>query len=183
MKLRALIFATVSAAACIPASSAMALDQTVTGTAASSIALSVPTPAAFATSFTPGSTSASTGGTVTAVSTSPSWTLAAKDGAPGATTAGKMDAATPGVGTCANSANELGNALSLGVAPVVANGAITGTAGSPVTLSGSDQTVASASAVTLAATVFNTNFSQTIGAAELLQSGCLYTLTTTYTLS
>lgn len=180
MKKRSLVVAGAAAAALLTPAAASAtqhtLSQAVSGTTATSIALSVPTAAAFATNFAPGNTANSTGGTITAVSTSPSWTLAAKDGATlGAN--GKMDAAATG---CANSAAELANALSLSVVPAVANAAITSTTRS---LTGADQTVASATAAPLASTVFNTNFSQTIGASELLQAGCVYSLTATYTLS
>jgi hypothetical protein len=159
----------------VPAASAHALDQTVTGVAADSIALSVPTAAVFGSVFTPGATPSSTGGTVTAVSTDPSWTLsAAETGGDG-----KM-ARTIATGVCANSAATLTNALGLTVAPLVSDASITSTAR---TLSGADQIVAQASAVPLAATVFTTTFTQSIPSTEILQTGCTYSLTTTYTLA
>lgn len=176
MKFRSLVVAgTAAAAFALPASSAMALDQTVTGVATDSIALSVPTAAVFGSVFTPGASVSSTLGTITAVSTNPSWTLsAAETGGDG-----KM-ARSISTGVCATSTPILTNALGLTVSPVVANGSITSTAHS---LSGSDQVFAAASAVPLAATVFNTSYTQSIPSNELLSTGCTYTLTTTYTLA
>jgi hypothetical protein len=176
MKLRSLIVAgTASAALLVPSTSAMALDQTVTGVAADQIALSVPVAAVFGSVFTPGATVNSTLGAVTAVSTNPNWTLsAAETGGDG-----KM-ARSIATGACATSAPVLTNAASVAVTPVIANGSITSTTR---TLSGSDQVVASASAVPLAATVFNTTYSQVLPSNELLSSGCTYTMTTTYTLA
>jgi hypothetical protein len=179
MSTRKLLVATAALAAVAvagPVSQASALDQTVSGTTATSLALSVPVTAVFATNFAPGNTASSTLGAITAVNTSPSWTLAAKDGNV-VGTAGKMDRAATG---CDNSPAELANALSLSVVPAVSNGSITSTTRS---LTGSNQTVASASAVPLAATLFNTNYSQTITSSEALEAGCVYSLTTTYTLS
>lgn len=177
MKLRSLIVAgTASAALLVPATSAMAqLEQTVTGVAADSIALSVPVAAAFGTTFTPGATVNSTLGAVSAVSTNPNWTMsAAETGGDG-----KM-ARSIATGACATSAATLTNAASVAVAPAVANGSITSTTR---TLSGSNQVVAAATAVPLAATVFNTTFSQVLPSNELLATGCTYTMTTTYTLA
>ncbi|HEY8638005.1 MAG TPA: hypothetical protein VIL64_02095 [Solirubrobacteraceae bacterium] len=168
--------ATAAVAALAAPGSALALDQPVTGTTATTIALSAPTTATFGVGLSPGSTANSTGGTVTAADTNSSWTLSAKDGAAvGAN--GKMDAAALG---CTNSPAELANALGITVTPVVANAAITPTARS---LSSLDQTVASATAVPLAATVFTTAFSQAVGSSEALQAGCVYSLTATYTLA
>jgi hypothetical protein len=177
MKFRSLAVAGIAIAAVLaPVSPALALDQVVSGTTGTSLALSVPTPAVFATNFAPGNTATSTGGTLTAVSTNPSWTLSAKDGAASGAN-GKMDAAAIG---CATSPSELASALSLDTVPAVPNGSITSVTRS---LTGSNQTVASATAVPLAASVFNTNYSQPIGAGEPLQAGCVYSLTTTFTLA
>lgn len=178
MKLRSLVFAGAVAAALSSPAGAMAatdtLTQTTTGVAASEIALSVPVAAVFGTVFKPGANVSSTGGTVTAVSTNPNWTLSAAESGGD----GKMSkSATP---ACTNSAADLANAASIAVVPAVANAAIASTTR---TLSGTPQVVASATAVPLATTVFNTTFSQSIGATELLATGCTYTLTTTYTLA
>lgn len=176
MKLRSLVVAgATSAALLVPASSAMAADQTVTGVAAGSIALSVPTAAVFGTVFTPGANVNSTLGTVTAVSTDTSWTLsAAETGGDGKMA--RSIATTP----CDTSAATLTNAAGLAVTPVVANASITSTSR---TLSGTDQIVAEAAVVPLAATVFGTTYSQALPANELLSTGCTYTMTTTYTLA
>jgi hypothetical protein len=51
-----------------------------------------------------------------------------------------------------------------------------------VSISGSNQTVASASAQPLAANLLTTNYSQTIPSNEVMLTGCVYSLTSTYTL-
>jgi hypothetical protein len=135
----------------------------------------VPTAATFA-SLTPGASSSSAGGTLTAVNTSPSWQISAKDG--GTSGDGRMDK-DGAVPACATSAPDLANPVSLSVVPAVTNNATTSTTRN---LSGTDQVVAQATLVPLAATVFNTNSSQTVGSAEALATGCVYKLTTTYTL-
>src|SRR3954449_1714471 len=124
MKFRSLVVAGAAVAAfAVPASSAMALDQTVTGVATDSIALSVPVAAVFGSVFTPGATVDSTLGAVTAVSTNPSWTLsAAETGGDG-----KLGRSVA-TGACATSAAALTNAPTLTVSPVVTNGSITSTA-------------------------------------------------------
>lgn len=176
MKLRSLVVVGTAAAALLVPTSAMAqVNQTVTGVAAGSIALSVPTAAVFGSTFVPGANVNSTGGTVTAVSTNPSWNMsAAETGGDGKMA--RVNNLTP----CDTSAAVLTNAAGLTVTPVVANGSITSTAR---TLSGSNQVVASASAVPLAATVFDTTFAQSLPTNELLSAGCSYTMTTTYTLA
>ncbi len=159
-----------------PVAGASALDQTVTGVVAGTIALSVPTPAVFGSVFAPGATVSSTGGTVTALSTYPNWTLkAAETGGDGKL--GRASATSP----CDTTAAVLTNAASLTVAPAIVTAGIT-SAGA-VALSGTDQTVASATAVPLAAAVFNTTYSQAFPANEVLTPGCAYTMTTTYTLA
>lgn len=187
MKLRSLVVAgAASAALLVPATSAMAqVEQTVTGAATDSIALSVPVAAVFGSTFVPGATVSSTGGAVTAVSTDPSWTLSAAetstvDGG-GATVLGdgKM-ARSVSTGACATSTAVLTNAPTLTAAPAVANGSITSIARS---LTGSAQVVAQATAVPLASTVFNTTFQQVLPSNELLSTGCTYTMSTTYTLA
>jgi hypothetical protein len=177
MKLRSLVVAgsALAALAAAPAAQADVLTQTVTGAAADSIALSVPVAAVFGTAFTPGTTVHTTAGAVTAVSTNPSWTLNAKE----ASGDGKMSR-TITTGVCANSTDILTNAPTLTVTPVIANASITSTAQS---LTGSDKLVAAATAVPLAATVFTTDYAQTLPASEILATGCTYSMTTTYTLA
>jgi hypothetical protein len=161
-----------AAFAASPAGGATA-TQLVSGTTLGVIGITAATPAVFGTTLSPGSTANSTLGTLTLVDTSPSWTLTAKDSGTGA---GHMIAAAVG---CGSSPAQLTNALSLSVAPVIPNGSITTATKS---LSATDQTVASATAVPLAATVLNTNYAQTVDSNEPIQAGCLYSLTTTYTL-
>src|SRR4051812_26008342 len=124
LKFRSLVaVGTAVAAFALPASSAMALDQTVTGVATDSIALSVPVAAVFGSVFTPGATVDSTLGAVTSVSTNPSWTLSASETGGD----GKLGRSSS-TGACATSAAALTNAPTLTVTPVVANGSITSTA-------------------------------------------------------
>jgi hypothetical protein len=153
---------------------AFAADQTVAGTTAGTLSLSVGTPAAFGTTLSPGTTQTAVG-TLLATSTNPSWNLAVRDNA---STPGKMDAL--GGLTCTGSEANLTNALSVNVTGG-------GTSAGPVSISGVDQTVASAGGsnpdAPLAAATLTNNYSQTIGSGETLTAGCVYSLTATYTLS
>lgn len=165
-----------SAAICgVQATPALALDQVVSGTTLSTLALTAATPATFGTTIAPGATANSTGGTLTATSTSPSWSITVADQAAG--TPGHLVAA--GVG-CTGSASSLANAASVTVTPVIANGSIT-SAGAK-SLSGSATQVVSAANALLAATVFTTAYQQVVGSSEILTAGCVYSLTATYTI-
>lgn len=176
MARRYLAAVVLAGAACgVQAGPALALDQVVSGTTLSTLALTAATPASFGTTLAPGATVNSTGGTLTATSTSPSWNVTVQDqavGTPGHLVAG-------GVG-CTGSAANLANAASVNVSPAVANGSITSAGATAV--SGAAQQVISAANVLLSATVFNTAFSQVIGSSELLTAGCVYSLTATYTI-
>jgi hypothetical protein len=177
MKLRTLVVAgaAVSALAIAPAANAATLGQAVSGTTLGTLALTAETPALFATGLAPGSTSTSSGGTLTAVDTTPTWNLSVKDSV--LANDGHMQATS---GTCTTSEPALANRAFVGVTPVVANAAITSSGSTEVT--GADALVASATAVPLAATVFTTAYSQAVNTNELLQSGCVYAMTNTFTL-
>jgi hypothetical protein len=56
------------------------------------------------------------------------------------------------------------------------------TSAGAVSISGTNQTVSSATSQLLATSVFTTNYSQTFAAGEALRTGCVYSLTATYTL-
>ena len=92
------------------------------------------------------------------------------------TNAGKMQAL--GGPTCSGSDSVLSNALSVSVSSPL--GGVT--SNSPVSLSGTNQQVASATSQLLAATLLTTNYSQTIPNNQVMLAGCVYTLTATYTL-
>jgi hypothetical protein len=181
MKLRSLIVAgtTVAAlAATAPSAFAVGADLPVSGTTLGSLALTVSTPAVFTTSFSPGNT-ASASGVVLATSTSPSWTLTAKDNGTGA---GKMIQTG---GTCTGSDSQLTNALTLTVDGTALTG---GQSAGSKTLSGSAQTVASASAgatnlLPIAAAPLTVAYSQVIPTTQVMTAGCIYGLTTTFTIS
>jgi hypothetical protein len=161
------------AAMALSAAPASAVDagQLVSGTAVGTIALTIGTPGAF-TGFSPGTTSGAAG-TLVATSTNPSWTLSAKDAA--VTTPGKMDAA--GGATCDGGVSSLSDSLK-----VTVTGA--GTSAGQISISDTAQTVASspAAGLPIAAAVLSTGYQQTIGSTEALEAGCVYSLTTTYTL-
>ena len=73
--------AVVAALATAAPASADTIGQAVTGVATSTLALTAETPAAFGTTLTPGASNlTTTGGTLTAVDTTPSWTLSVNDG-------------------------------------------------------------------------------------------------------
>lgn|GEM_PF-3128711 len=153
------------------AAPAQAADQLVTGTTQGVLALTAGTAPLFTTNFQPGGT-ATANGTMTATNTAASSTLAVIDNA--VTTAGKMDAATGA--TCTGSDASLTNALTTGV-----TGSGVTTSGVK-TLSGTGQTVATAAAP-ISAVVLTAAYSQVIPSAQLMLTGCVYTLTATYTLS
>jgi hypothetical protein len=122
--------------------------------------------------FAPGST-ATGSSTLTATDTSGSWTLQAQDLGSGS---GKMVASAGG---CTGSSATLDNPLQLSV-----SGALSGVAYAPAaSLSSSARTVASAtSAPMVTPTSFTANYTQVIPASQVLRTGCVYTITVTYTL-
>jgi hypothetical protein len=160
-------------AAGVPAAQAAGVTQAVSGQSANALGVSLPT-AAVLSNLTPGATSTSTLGTITLVSTSlGGWTLTVKDAT---SNGGKMKAAATG---CSSSVAQLTNPLSVVVQPAVAIGGVT-SSGS-VSLSNSDQTVASGTGI-LAVSLFNTNYTQVVDPTDALQSGCVYNINATYTL-
>ena len=79
---------------------------------------------------------------------------------------------------CSGSDSSLANPLSVRVSSPL--GGVT-SAGA-VSISGTDTTVASATNQLLAANVLTTNYSQVIPSTEVMATGCIYTMTATYTL-
>lgn len=150
-------------------------SQLLGGTASALISLTAQTPATFGTTLAPGATVTSTGGTLTAVSTSLSWSLTVKDAAAG--NPGHLIAGNTG---CTGSTSALSNAVKVTVTPVIAVGAIIG-AGQK-SISATDTVVSSSTNALLSTAVFNTVYQQTIGGAEILTAGCVYSMTATYTL-
>jgi hypothetical protein len=159
------------------ASPALAVNagEPVAGTTLSSLSLTAGAGAVLnPTQFAPGNTATGTGALI-AVDTNPAWHLQVEDQA--ATNPGKMAAATGA--TCAGSDANLANPLQVSV-----TSALPGVVPDPaVSLSGSNQEVASASSQLLdAADAFVTHYSQVIPTSEVMLSGCVYSLTATYTL-
>lgn len=175
MKLPARLAACVVATAAVAvfAAPAGAATEVVSGTTTGTLALANGTGATFLTNFTPGGT-ATASGSLTATDTSPSWTLSVKDAA--ATNAGHMAAAASG---CTGSDASLTNALQTHVTSAL--GGVT--SAGPVSISGTNQTVASATAQALAASVLTTAYTQVIPSTQVMVTGCAYSLTATYTLA
>lgn len=151
---------------------ALSTTDTVTGTAQPVLSLAVSTPAsAFTTGFQPGGT-ANSSGALLVTDTSATPTLTAADLTSGSNK-GDMSLLNPL--TCSSSEPHLLNPLSVTVSG-------TGVTSTPISLSGINQTVAAATGPIAAAT-WNTAYQQSIGSTETLATGCVYTVTTTYTLS
>jgi len=146
--------------------------QVVTGTTLGTLAIAAGPAATFTTGFQAGST-ATTSGVVTLTDTNPSWNLSVNDAATGAP--GHMAAAALG---CGGSESSLQNPLSVTVTSLLGGVSSAGA----VSISGSPQTVASATNQLLAASLFTANYSQTVNSSEVLLAGCVYSLTATYTL-
>jgi hypothetical protein len=160
-----------SAAFAAPAMAAATAGEAVSGTTLSTLTLAA-TGAVFTTNFNPGGTALTTGA-LTATDTSGTWTLQAEDLA--SSNAGKMQSSG---GTCTGSDAVLTNALTISITSPL--GGVTPS--SAITLSGSNQTVATGSGALLAASVLTTHYSQVIPSAQVMATGCIYSLTTTYTL-
>jgi hypothetical protein len=155
-----------------PAAGATSAGQSVSGTSLGILSLGVSTPASFGTSLSPGNTATATGALI-ATTTNSSWTLTVSDAA--GANPGHMIANASG---CTGSTPFLANSLSVNVASVLGG---VNSAGA-TTISGTPQTVASASSQLLAAAILTTSYSQPIGASEAISQGCVYGLTATYTL-
>jgi hypothetical protein len=145
--------------------------QAITGIPLEVIAIAG-TPTAFSTGFAAGQT-ATTTGTLVATDTNPGFNLTVQDTA--SAHPGHMVAAGTG---CTGSVGSLLNPLSVSVTSPLGGVHSDG----PVGISGAAQAVASATAAPLAASVLTTNYSQTLAAGEDLLTGCVYSLTATYTL-
>jgi hypothetical protein len=152
-----------AAALAIPAGSAMAASapELVSGTTLGTLAIAAGTGALMTTGFAPGNTATQTGA-LTVTDTSPSWSLKAKDAAAG----------------CTGSDSQLTNATQVFVTSPL--GGVTPDA--TISLSGSDQQVASATSQLLAANVLVTHYSVTIPSAQQMLTGCVFSQNVTYTL-
>lgn len=145
------------------------VQQPVTANVVSSLSLTSSAPATFTSSFAPGQT-ATTTGALTVTDTNPSWTLQVADAGSGA---GHMVAAATG---CTGSSPQLSNPLS-----VTVTGPTGVTSSGAIAIGGSGQTVATGS-VSVAAAALNADYTQVILATQLMTTGCVYSLTATYTL-
>jgi len=150
---------------------AMAAPEVVTGTTLGTLSLATGTGATFATNFTPGAT-ATANGSLLATNTASSSTLTVGDA--GAAPAGKMRAAGAG---CTGSDANLTDTLTTNVTGT----GMTSSGATAIPASASPATVATAAAP-FAARVLTTGYSQSIPAAQVMLTGCVYSLTATYTL-
>jgi hypothetical protein len=182
MKFRSLLVAGAVLAAAPASALAVDTGQLVSGTTLGTLAISVDTPAAFVSNFNPDNVSlanpngATATGAIIATSTNPTWVMSAQDQA--ATTPGYMDAAATG---CSNSDSDLDNPVKVKVDA----GLLGGRSAGVKALSGTSQTVASATGLLplpLAADVLTTTYTQAIPASQRMETGCVYSLTTTFTL-
>lgn len=171
--------ATFAAAMTLSVSPAMAeglgaksSSQTVTGTSLGVLAIVAVPVATFTTGFEAGNT-ATTTGLLTLTDTEPSWSLSVQDEA--SADPGHMTAAALG---CTGSEPSLQNPLQVEVTSLLGGAHSAG----PVSVSGSAQTVSSGTDQLLAADVFTANYAQAIEADESLATGCIYSMTATYTL-
>ncbi len=165
--------ATVALAACAALPSAASAEtQAVTGTVISaSLAIGTITPATFAGLGTAAGYD-TTGGTVGLIAIGP-WVARISD--LGATSVGKLTAATPGSGSCASSTTTLNNAL--GVSSTGSLGNFVPAA--PVTLSAAAQQIASGNG----SNVMTVAYHHTTSASDQLMPGCAYGLTSTVALA
>lgn len=162
------VFTGSAAAACVPSTTVAC--ETVAGTTVGTLSLAVSTAATFGVSLAPGTSPQATGALLV-TDTGTTWTLQAQDTNAGAG-AGHMVAL--GGPLCSGSDAALANPLGLGVS---------GASGTPssINMSGSPQTVETG-AGPLAAALLTSTYTQVIPTTEAMTAGCVYNLTTTYTL-
>ena len=192
MKFRSLVVAgvAVSALAAAPASqAALTGDQLVSGVGGTSVSINASTPVIFGTLFTPNDGDFTGTGSVSALSTSPTWTLSVKDG--DASPTGHMKALSgvnltglgslglTGTSTCDKSESQLRDAPTITATGLPGTGVTT----TPVVLSDTNQALAHGSAAILPLTAAVTTFTQHVYADESVQTGCLYRVTATYTVA
>lgn len=171
----------VSAIVCVTAASVVAMSacavpvfaatagELVSGTTLGTLALTG-SAATFTTNFAPGST-ATANGLLTATNTAAASTLTVGDAGTGA---GHMKAAGAG---CTGSDALLTNALTTDLTGT----GITSAGVKSIPASTSPVTVATASAP-MAAVAITTSYSQVLPSAQVMLTGCVYSLTATYTL-
>jgi hypothetical protein len=147
-------------------------SQTVTGTSLGVLAITAVPVATFTTGFEAGDT-ATTTGVLTLIDTEPSWSLSVQDEA--GADPGHMVAAALG---CEGSESELEDPLDVEVTSALGKAHSAGTVG----IDGEPQTVSSATNQILSANIFTANYSQKIEPFEALRTGCIYSMTATYTL-
>lgn len=143
------------------------------------IGISAATPATFGTTLAPGQTVTSAAGTITVTSLLglTGWTLTVKD-ATGGGTPGRLRSA--GGAGCSGSTTALANPVQV-YTPDPGYSSLSVAAKHAVTAA--DTTVATYTPlVTLLSSVtLTTEFTQTVGAAEILRAGCVYSTTVTWT--
>lgn len=160
---------TAAGALAIAPASALAATETVTGTTTDSLSVGVSTAAAAMTNFTAGNTATTTG--VLAVTATGNWYLKVLDSS--TTTPGKMDKLVDTTCLSTDGDASLTNALSISA------DALAGTDAGAKSLSGTATTLANGS---LSDTV-NLSYSQVIPVTQKMKTGCIYSVTATYSVS
>jgi hypothetical protein len=139
---------------------------------AHALGLGIGTPPGALTPFRPDAT-ATASGTMLITGALGSWTLTITDGTAGTTSPGHLKRGA----VCTSGVAYLGSPLLVTATALIGSA----TSAGPKSLSGTAQAVASGPAT--AATTLTTAFSQPIAADEVLQQGCAYTATVTFTLT
>jgi hypothetical protein len=190
MKFRSLIVAGVAAIGCTAAVPAAQADSCTTatcsailaGTNAGTLALAVSTPVSAFTSFAPGQDAAASGA-ILVTSTNGTWHVNVSDLNSGGGHQGHLLASDVS-GSCTGSDGFTANASKVTGTGLVGTGI---TQGAQKTISGTDQVVAeytnSLLPLPISAQALTTAYALHLNAAEVLRSGCLYTMTSTFTLS
>jgi hypothetical protein len=164
-------------------------SDTVAGVGTGSLALSVSTPASAFINFAPNHT-ATSAGAIVLTDTDTNWTLSAEDDNATTALAGHptIDTAAGAysAAVCSGSEASVGGSNTLGVK-------VTGITGIDSTLAGAFHQIghtavvvakpATSTALPLAAAAAVTSYSLPIGASEVINTGCPYTMTVTYTLA
>jgi hypothetical protein len=136
------------------------------------LGLGIGTPPGGLSPFRPGAT-AQASGTLTVTGALTNWTLQITDGTAGTTNPGHLKRSV----LCSFGVTYLSNPLSITVSPLVGSASSSG----PQSLSATPTTVATGAAT--AATTVTAAFSQDISTNEVLEQGCVYGATVTFTLT
>lgn len=171
--------ATATVALMLPAGSALAADDTVSGTTVDSLSVGVTTASSALESFAPGQTAANATPAALAVVATDSWSMTVRDKAYATSASpGKLRAATPGTLLCEGSADNLAQPLGFSAAAAPLSTLATAETGAlPIAADGTTAAVATGTG----SQTVQVTYSQQIGSTEQLRTGCAYSVTAEYT--